>query len=136
MPSPPGVLVVDDNPDVLTLLDAVLQRAGFCVWSAPDGPAGARAFLEYRAEIDVVLLDVQMPGWDGPRTLQAVRAVDATVPCCFMSGDTGRHTRDALLGLGATAVFPKPFDITTLAESLRELAARSASRRGASHTEA
>ena len=118
---PSGILVVDDTEIIRDLLDVGLQASEFDVWLASGGRAGLVAYLKNRLEIDVLLLDVRMPGWDGPETLAAIRAHDAAVPCCFMSGDMGLYTEEHLLGLGAAAVFLKPFRLGELTAQLRRL---------------
>jgi diguanylate cyclase (GGDEF)-like protein len=70
------VLVVDDDPAYLKLLQAVLTRAGFDVVVAEDGPA-ALAALRTDREIGVALLDLAMPRMDGIETMQRVQSEDA-----------------------------------------------------------
>jgi CheY-like chemotaxis protein len=82
-------------------------------------------YLTHRAAIDVVLLDVNMPVWDGPATLAALRALNPDVPCCFMSGDMRPYIEENLLNLGAKAVFQKPFRLDKLIEYLRGITASS-----------
>jgi DNA-binding response OmpR family regulator len=103
------VLVVDDDPTILHLLGLALPAHGLTVRSADNGTAAVSLYREHRASIDVVLLDVQMPGLDGPHTLAALREIDPDVRCCFMSGLAGSYSPDDLLALGAADFFPKPF---------------------------
>src|SRR5262245_26858072 len=103
----PLVLVAEDDPGVLGMLGMALRHHGFDVALAPSGAEAGRLFRAKPA--DVVLCDVQMPGLDGPATLQALRAVDPAVRCVFMSGLSGRYAAEELLGLGAAAVLEKPF---------------------------
>jgi DNA-binding response OmpR family regulator len=56
-----------------------------------------------------VLLDVSMPGMDGPATLAALHGEGLEAPCCFMTGYSEDYTEEHLLGLGAAWVFAKPF---------------------------
>ncbi|MBY0456582.1 MAG: response regulator, partial [Gemmataceae bacterium] len=120
---PRGVLVVDDNEPVRSLLGVALGASGFAVWLAASGPEGLAVYHEHAAAIDLLLLDVRMPGWDGPATLAAIRAVAPHVPCCFMSGHTGEYTERELLTLGAMVVFPKPFRFGELIPFVRNLTA-------------
>jgi CheY-like chemotaxis protein len=122
-PKPAGVLVVDDDPGVRKVLTAVLQRYGCAVWSAGDGRTAVRVYEQNRAEVGVVLLDVCMPGLDGPQTLDALRAVDPGVRAMFMTGDPGYYTIEELRRRGM-AVLHKPFtDLAALAGVLQEAAA-------------
>ena len=120
---PCGVLIVDDNEAVRTVLGAGLGASGFAVWLAADGYEGVAAYREHGRAIDLLLLDVPMPGRDGPETLSAIRAHAPDLPCCLMSGDTGHYTEQELLGLGAIAVLQKPFRLGELIAQLRRLAA-------------
>ncbi len=115
----PGVLVVDDDDQVRQLLGLVLERAGFAVWFAGNGRAAVEFYRLNRASIDAVLLDVRMPGLDGPATLAALREIDPEVPALFISGDGGEHGPQALLGLGAAGVLQKPFDLAELCRTVR-----------------
>lgn len=118
---PLGVLVVDDMAEIRTFLNTGLRNSGFAVWLASGGRAGVASYLKYRAVIDILLFDVRMPEWDGPYTLAAIRALGSEVPCCFMSGDTGRYTETHLIGLGAVSVFLKPFRLGEVTTQLRRL---------------
>lgn len=118
---PPGILVVDDDEVVRAVLDIALGAHGFSVRLASDGREGVAVYREHAATIDLVLLDVRMPGWDGPRTLAVLRARAPRVRCCFMSGDTGEYTEQDLLALGAAAVFRKPFRFGELIPHVRHL---------------
>jgi CheY-like chemotaxis protein len=107
---------------LLHLLTAVFHRRGFAVWIASSGPAGVAAYQEHQAEIDVVLLDVRMPGVDGPGTLARLRQINPALRCCFMSGHTGEYTADYLLSCGASHCFDKPFRMDDVAQTLLRLA--------------
>lgn len=117
----PGVLVVDDEEGVRTLLATALPLHGFAVWVIPDGREAVGVYAEFRTRIDVVLLDVQMAGCDGPQTLAALRAIAPDVRACFMTGNPGHYTEQNLLNLGALAVLGKPFVIDQLADRLKSL---------------
>jgi DNA-binding NtrC family response regulator len=123
---PTGLLVIDDQEGVRWVLDAGMRYYGFDVWQAADGAEAVQVYWLHRERIDVVLLDVRMPSWDGPRTLAALREISPEVRCCFMTGDPGGYTEQDLLGLGALAVIRKPFRLSEVAEQLAELTAAGA----------
>jgi CheY-like chemotaxis protein len=117
------VLAVDDEPAVLRLLALALPPLGFAVRVAGGGREAVEVYRRHRENIDLVLLDVQMPGLDGPQTLTALQAVRPDVRCAFMSGHTGRYTAEELLAMGAAHVFLKPFGpLAEFARVLREVA--------------
>ena len=130
VPVPAGrVLVVDDDPVVLNLLQTCLPRMGFAVCAAGSGPAALQTYERRRDEIDLVLLNVRMPGMDGPATLRALHRLDPEVICCFMSGHYGAYDPDDLLRMGAAALFQKPFDLADLELSLRRVVTKARARR-------
>jgi anti-sigma B factor antagonist len=127
--SPTGVLVVDDETAVLCVLAARLRIEGYKVWLAGHGQQAIEFYRRHREAIAVVLLDVLMPGLDGPRTLTALQKLSPTVRCCFMTGKPTPYTEEALLQTGAYRVFRKPFAFTEVIDTLDQLAGRSPRRR-------
>lgn len=91
------------------MLDESLRREGFSVRLAATGQDAIRLYRRFRRNIDVVLMDVNMPALDGPATLRALRAIEPDVRCCFMSGSLGEYREADLIRLGATNVIGKPF---------------------------
>lgn len=118
----PGVLVVDDEPLLLNLLELVLRRQGFHVFACNSGKTAVDTYRRHSHEIHVVLLDVCMPGLDGVATLAELRHLNPGVRACFMSGYTQRYSVEELLALGAVRFFDKPFEIQSLADVLWTLA--------------
>lgn len=122
----PGVLVVDDDALVLNLLHLLLRREGFPVWLARGGAAAIEVFRREQANIEVALLDVRMPGLDGPQTLAELRRIRPDLVCCFMSGSPEPHTAADLRALGIAHVFPKPFPIDEVVAVLGRVGRRAA----------
>jgi CheY-like chemotaxis protein len=118
----PGVLVVDDEYPVRKLVQVCLEVSGFDVWLAASGVEAARLYQKHQDRIAVVLLDVRMPGLDGPATLEALREINPEVRACFMSGDTGAYGNDDLRRRGAACFIAKPFRLDELVNVLRRVA--------------
>jgi DNA-binding response OmpR family regulator len=118
------VLVADDETRVGILLRCALRQVGFAVWLAVDGPEAVQLYQRRREQIDLVLLDVCLPGLDGPETLQAMRRIDAQVLCCFMSAYRGVCSAAELAQLGVARFFAKPFALSELVQELWLLTAR------------
>jgi CheY-like chemotaxis protein len=116
------VLVVDDDADVQNLISLSLGHArGYTVevcGSAREALPRARSFAP-----DVILLDVMMPGTDGPGTLKALRADETTahIPVVFISAGIDRHDGGKYKALGALGVIPKPFDAARLPDTLERI---------------
>ncbi len=119
-----GILVVDDDAFLRSMLHTGLRQAGFAVWVAASGREAVQVYTRQAADIDLVLLDVRMPGLDGPQTLAALQELDAGVRCCFMSGDTGGYSEPELRRPAVLRVFSKPFRLDDVANVLAELVAR------------
>jgi CheY-like chemotaxis protein len=123
--SPTGVLVVDDETAVLCVLAARLRIEGFKVQAAGHGQHALELYRRHREEIGTVLLDVLMPGMDGPHTLTALQKLCPTIRCCFMTSNPMPYTEEGLLQMGAVRVFRKPFAFTEVSDTLNELVGRS-----------
>jgi two-component system, OmpR family, response regulator len=122
----PRLLLVDDAEDIRAIARMSLERVGG--WSVVAVASGEEALRAMRDghPFEAVLLDVMMPGMDGPATLAGLRAggLPAEVPVIFLTAKTQAGDRAQLLALGAAGVIAKPFDPLTLAEELRELLER------------
>jgi len=118
---PVGILVVDDEVPVRALLDTVLRQNGFSVWQAGGGQEALDQYRQNRENIGLVLLDVRMPDLDGVETLAALRGMNPSIQCCFMSGHSGDYSHEQLLELGAARVFAKPFRLAELLQVARQL---------------
>jgi anti-sigma B factor antagonist len=127
--SPTGVLIVDDEMAVQCVLAARLRIEGYKIWLARNGKEAIEFYQQHREEIVVVLLDVLMPGLDGPHTLGALQKLCPTVCCCFMTANPMPYTEENLLQMGAVRVFRKPFAFTEVIDTLNQLASRSPRRR-------
>jgi CheY-like chemotaxis protein len=122
--APLGVLVVDDELSVRSLLDMALRQQGFAVWQAANGNEALELYRDHCRDIALVLLDVRMPGLDGVQTLTGLQAVNPNVLCCFMSGHIGDYSQERLVDLGAARVFAKPFRVADIVQVAQELTAR------------
>jgi CheY-like chemotaxis protein len=112
------VLLIDDDDDVREVAQLALEMtAGWTVLTAGDGAAGLRMAAD--GQPDAILLDVMMPGMDGPATLQALRAEPATahIPVILLTAKI--QPDDRRMGdLSPHGVLPKPFDPMELASQV------------------
>jgi CheY-like chemotaxis protein len=111
------ILLVDDEPAVRTLVSIVLHKRGYRVLEAEDGPRALDAYRRQQGQIDLVLLDVIMPGLSGPETLRQLRALDPTARVVFTSGAHANALteEDRAQSLG---FFAKPFHLNELADAI------------------
>jgi DNA-binding response OmpR family regulator len=116
--APPRVLVVDDEPDIATLIKHTLERTGDArVDVVTSGDAALQAVRD--APPDLLILDLNLPAVDGTEVCRLLRArpTTAQLPIIMLTARTGESDRVSGLDLGADDYITKPF-------SLRELAAR------------
>jgi DNA-binding response OmpR family regulator len=120
MGEPARILVVDDTPANVKLLDAVLTSRGYAVTAAASGPE-ALSLVEQEPP-DLILLDILMPGMDGYEVCRRLRADPATayLPVIMI---TASETRESVKGLeaGADDFVAKPFDQGELLARVRSL---------------
>lgn len=120
------ILVIDDEPDIRTLLRSLLERAGYTVDEGEDGRAGLRAF--YGAAPDLVILDVTMPDLDGWATLERIRDL-SDVPVIMLTARGSELERVRGLTHGADDYVAKPFGRQELLARVQALLRRSGGRR-------
>jgi DNA-binding response OmpR family regulator len=113
------VLIVDDDPTQRRLLQAVLEKQGHHAQCAEDGEAGLAAAK--RGGIDVVMLDMVMPGMDGAATFHALRDIDPELPVLLTTGFTQDNRCEKLLEAGAKGVIHKPYKSQELLRRVREI---------------
>jgi PAS domain S-box-containing protein len=134
---PLPILLVDDQPENLRALEAVLQPLGYPLVTAGSGHAALRTLLEQ--DFAMILLDVRMPGLDGLETAQLIkhRARTRDVPIVFLTAARD-DVRDIARGYGVGAVdyVLKPFDPELLRSKVLVFAELEASRRALKRSEA
>jgi len=103
------VLIVDDDAVVRCVLERVLRMNGYDVVSVSSGEEAVAMYRALSTAVDVVLLDMTMPGMDGYDTFRALQTIRADARVVLVSGaaDPGRVER--ALGEGAFGFFGKPF---------------------------
>lgn len=118
-PSLSRILVVDDEPSICNMAKIVLEKIGnFTVQTCDLGSHALQVAPQFNP--DLILLDVMMPGLDGPGTLKALRArpETAAIPIIFLTGKVQIDEIEHYKKLGALDVIPKPFDPMTLSSSV------------------
>jgi len=118
-PRKPAILIVDDAPDNISLLRAMMLRQGYQTFIATSGERALE--IAQRIQPDLVLLDVVMPGLDGLETCRRLKAQPATsgIPVIFMSARG--ETEDIVAGfdIGAADYIPKPLRMEEVCARVR-----------------
>ena len=123
------ILLVEDEADIRTIATMALEKVGgFEVVACASGAEALAAAPD--ANADLILLDVMMPGMDGPSTLQALRRIPATqaTPVVFITAKVQPAEVRQYLALGALDVIRKPFAAMELSEDLRAIWDRACAR--------
>ena len=116
------VLLVDDEEDIRTVGQIALEDVGGLL-PLLAGTSDEAVALANSGHPDLILLDVMMPGTDGPGTLARLRAAPATasIPIIFLTAKAQKADVQRLLALGAAGVIAKPFDPMTLVDEARKI---------------
>src|SRR5579883_1533840 len=109
------VLLVDDEPAVLRMVEAVLANAGFTVLTAADGPEALKVSRDYPGAIHLLLTDVVMPEMDGPELAEKLTQERPRMRVLLMSGHSPHQIPEAFL----SRLLQKPFHPRELLERIR-----------------
>jgi DNA-binding response OmpR family regulator len=120
--SAPPILIVDDDPKVVGLVRAYLQRAGFTVITAADGETAERLIREQ--DLRLVVLDVMLPRLDGLSLLRSLRERHHPIPVLLLSALGQVDDRLAGLAGGADDYVAKPFSPAELVERVAAILRR------------
>ena len=116
------ILYVEDQKDIQVIAEYALTQISH--YDLKLSSSGEEALEDITAfNPDLILLDVMMPGLDGPETLQEIRKIKAyeNTPAIFMTAKILPNEVDELMSKGAIAVIPKPFDPVTLGSEIQSL---------------
>ena len=122
MTAAPHILIVDDHRELRDLVSRVLVKEGFRVSTAADGKAMRRVLAD--ARIDLVLLDLMLPGEDGLALCRALRA-DSNIPIIMLTAKGEEVDRVIGLEMGADDYLAKPFGSRELIARIRAVLRRS-----------
>jgi two-component system, OmpR family, response regulator len=110
------ILVVDDEPDLVTILTKYFSDAGYTVDAASHGGDALIAVSQYQP--DVVVLDVMMEGLDGIQVLQRIRSLDPAIRVIMITGSSDTTLKPTTMSMGAFAYVSKPVSLPHLHEAV------------------
>lgn len=116
------VLIVDDDPDDIAMLERILSEEADSIRGLSDSKQVEQVFTEFGP--DIVLLDLHMPQPDGLEVLRRLRSARASLgflPVVVLTGDTGQVARNSALVLGADDFLTKPLDRQEVVLRVRNL---------------
>lgn len=112
------ILVVDDEEIVRNVLERMLVKIGYGVVCAASGMEAVNIFRKRRGGFDAVILDLAMPGMEGPEVLELLRSMDPTVRIVIASGYSPQQVEERMGNRKPDAVLQKPFRMDKLQEIL------------------
>ncbi len=116
------VLYVEDDEDIAELTQVVLEEVGgFEVVHCSNGKKAIEVLASFKPQL--TLIDVMMPEMDGPTTMQAMRKIaeGKDMPIIFLTAKAQTHQQKQYLDMGASAVIVKPFGVTDLCKTMKEI---------------
>jgi two-component system cell cycle sensor histidine kinase/response regulator CckA len=118
---PQTVLLVDDEDFILKVGSQILQELGYSVLTAGSGKEALEIYTTNRDKIDIVVLDMIMPGMGGGETYDSIKALKLDVKVLLSSGYSIMGEASAILNRGCHGFIQKPFTIKSFSEKLREI---------------
>jgi CheY-like chemotaxis protein len=113
------ILVIDDEAAVRDAVRDILDLQGLKTLMAHDGQSGLTLYAEYAEEIEMVILDLSMPGMGGLQVLQALREMDADVPVLLSSGYAESEIIEDLDGMSQVTFIQKPYSAQSLVKAVQ-----------------
>lgn len=115
------ILVVEDEEHLATGIKYNLVAEGFRVTTVGDGQAALKFVRENTEEIDLIILDLMLPGMSGYAVCEAIRAVDMDTPVLILTARTLTEDRTRGFDVGANQYLTKPFDLDEFLSRVRNL---------------
>ena len=124
MPSPSKtahVLVVEDEEHLATGIKYNLDAEGYSVTTVGDGPSALKVIEEQAGRVDLVVLDLMLPGMSGYAVCESIRAANADLPILILSARTLTEDRTRGFDVGANQYLTKPFDLEEFLSRVKNL---------------
>lgn len=121
VPGSAKLLVIDDDTAALETTAKLLQGIGYTVYPAKNGDEGIKIFDVRRDEIDLVVVDMKMPGKNGLETFQEIKKIKSNVKAILTTGYSLRGDTDAMFRLGLHAYVLKPYTLAELSTKIAKV---------------
>jgi two-component system cell cycle sensor histidine kinase/response regulator CckA len=112
---------VDDEAIIIEVGTEILQELGYHLMVARSGEEAVELYSANKGRIDIVVLDMIMPGMGGGETFDRLKAIDPHVKVLLSSGYSVKGEASDILARGCQGFIQKPFNIAALSEKLREI---------------
>jgi two-component system cell cycle sensor histidine kinase/response regulator CckA len=115
------ILVVDDEAPVVSVMKEIMESLGFRVYTAASGQEAVAIFFRHQETIDLVFLDMIMPGMSGEDTFEALRKINPDVKAVLASGYGSDERVRHVMERGCRGFIQKPFGIREISRKIREI---------------
>jgi DNA-binding NtrC family response regulator len=118
-----SVLVVENDLLVREALEDILSTIGLKVIGADNGDEGVAAYQALQDEIELVILDVRLPGMDGPKILKALRAINPSIKVIVSSGYDENEIAQRFKDQAPVSILKKPYNANALLTKVQDVLA-------------
>ena len=115
------ILLVDDEEIIIDVTGLMLKQLGFEIYIAHNGSEAIDLYQEHQSCIDLVILDMVMPGMDGGDTYDRLKAMNPEVRVILSSGYSFDDEASAILDRGCNDFIQKPFDLQSLSQKIQNV---------------
>jgi two-component system cell cycle sensor histidine kinase/response regulator CckA len=115
------VLLIDDEELILEVGKAMLEELGYNVIVAPDGGQAIELVQQKGAEIELVILDLIMPGLEGGKVFDSIREIQPALPVILSSGYSLEGQANDIMQRGCNGFIQKPFNLSELSQKIRKV---------------
>jgi len=115
------ILIVDDEEMIVEVGQQILEKIGYRVLTVMSGEEAVKVYKENKDRIDMVILDMIMPGLGGGETYDHIKKINPGVKVLLSSGYSMNKEAAEILKRGCNGFIPKPFDIKKLSSKVREV---------------
>ena len=117
------ILLVDDEKMIINVAEEMIRALGYDVVTANNGPEALDTYRDQKGRIDMVILDLVMPGMGGGETFDQLKIVDANVRVLLASGYSINGQASTIMKRGCSGFIQKPFSIQELSQKISEIIA-------------
>jgi signal transduction histidine kinase/CheY-like chemotaxis protein len=115
------ILFVDDETTIIEVMNDILEALGYQVLTATNGEDAVKVYDAHKEGIDLVILDVIMPGMGGMETFEAIRMINPQAKVILSSGYSMNQIAKEIMDKGCRAFIQKPFNIETISQKVRDV---------------
>jgi PAS domain S-box-containing protein len=115
------ILIVDDEPDVLDVSKEILESLGYSLYAVKNGEEAITIYKQKKDEIDLIVLDMIMPGLSGSETFDGIRGVNPSAKIILSSGYSLSSQAQQIMDKGCHGFIQKPFNMADISLKIREV---------------